>query len=177
MTLRVRELDKIQDKRAVEAIDTGFETDAIFELIARERTLELVERKLQKPMLKRYSIREVFAPWGRWERGWVAEDSAVRGFACVEHEPWHERLVLWFLYVEPAYRRRGVGRSLLAQVESFGREVEASHVWLETSNVNVPGVRAYNQLGYTLCGADALHYGSYMPNETALFLAKRLGGG
>jgi ribosomal protein S18 acetylase RimI-like enzyme len=93
----------------------------------------------------------------------------------VEHEPWHERLVLWFLYIEPAYRRQGVGRALLAQVEAYGRAVGASHVWLETSNVNVPGVRAYNRLGYTLCGADVLHYGSYMPNETALYLAKRLG--
>lgn len=98
----------------------------------------------------------------------------MRGFATVEYEPWHERLLLWFLYIEPAYRRRGVGRALLDQVEAFGREVGASHVWLETSNVNVPGVRAYNRLGYTLCGADALYYGSYMPDETALYLAKRL---
>jgi ribosomal protein S18 acetylase RimI-like enzyme len=175
MPLQVRTLDKLKDRRSVEAIDTGFETDTIFELVTHDRSLELVERKLQKPLLKRYSIREVFAPWARWQRGWVAEDTAVRGFATVEHEPWHERLILWFLYIEPAYRRRGVGRALLEHVEAFGREVGASHVWLETSNVNVPGVRAYNRLGYTLCGADALYYGSYMPGETAIYLAKRLG--
>jgi hypothetical protein len=50
----------------------------------------------------------------------------------------------------------------------------ASHVWLETSNVNVPGVRAYERLGYTLCGADALYYESYMPGESAIFMAKGL---
>ena len=176
MTLNVRELDKAKDRRAIEAIDTGFETDTVFDLVTRERSLELVERKLQKPLLKRYSIREVFAPWARWRQGWVAEDSGVRGFATVEHEPWHERLILWFLYIEPAYRRRGVGRALLEHVEAYARAVGANHVWLETSNVNVPGVRAYQRLGYTLCGADALYYGSYMPNETALYLAKRLDG-
>ena len=64
----------------------------------------------------------------------------VRGFATVEHEPWHARLVLWFLYIQPAWRRRGLGRGLLERVEAHGRRVGASHVWLETSNVNVPGV-------------------------------------
>ena len=47
-------------------------------------------------------------------------------------------------------------------------------VWLETSNVNVPGVAAYERLGYTLCGADRLFYGPYMRGETAIYLAKML---
>jgi len=54
------------------------------------------------------------------------------------------------------------------------RAVGASHVWLETSNVNVPGVRAYERLGYALCGVDRLYYGSYMPGEAAIYLAKEL---
>lgn len=69
MTLQVRELDKAKDRRSVEAIETGFETDTIFDLVVGERSLELVERRLQKPLLKRYSIGEVFAPWARWQRG------------------------------------------------------------------------------------------------------------
>jgi ribosomal protein S18 acetylase RimI-like enzyme len=174
MALQVRALDKVSDRQSIEAIDTSFETDTIFDLVAHERSLQLVERKLRQPLLKRYSIDEVFAPWSRWQRGWVAEDTNVRGFATVEYEPWHERLILWFLYIAPDYRRRGAGRALLEHVEAFGREVGASHVWLETSNVNVPGVRAYERLGYTLCGADALYYSSYMPNETAIYLAKGL---
>jgi ribosomal protein S18 acetylase RimI-like enzyme len=105
----------------------------------------------------------------------VAEDGGVRGFATVEHEAWHQRLVLWFLYIEQGWRRSGLGRALLEQVEAYGRKVSATHVWLETSNVNVPGVRAYNRLGYSLCGADTLYYGAYMPGETALYLAKPLG--
>ncbi len=63
---------------------------------------------------------------------------------------------------------------MLERVEAYGRKVGASHVWLETSNVNVPGVTAYHRLGYTLCGADRLYYGSYMPGETAIYLAKML---
>ncbi len=170
----IRELNRATDRRGVEAIDTSFETATVFDVVTGARSIELVERTLPAPRTKRYSIDEVFAPWARWSAGWVAEDDAIRGFATVAHEPWHERLVLWFLYIAPAYRRRGIGRALLERVEANGRDVGATHVWLETSNVNVPGVRAYERLGYTLCGVDRLYYGSYMPGEAAIYLAKSL---
>jgi ribosomal protein S18 acetylase RimI-like enzyme len=171
----IRELNRRNDRAAVEAIETSFETDVIFDVVTSTRGFALEERPLPQPITKRYSIDEVFASWASWQRGWVAEvDGVICGFATVEYEPWHQRLVLWFLYIEPAFRRRGVGRALLAEVEQHGRKVGATQVWLETSNVNVPGVRAYERLGYTLCGVDALYYGSYMPGESALYLAKSL---
>ncbi|HVV86580.1 MAG TPA: GNAT family N-acetyltransferase [Kofleriaceae bacterium] len=174
-TFTIRALDRGKDRRGCEAVDTAFETPTIFEVVVRPRGLELVERALEQPRVKRYSIGEVFAPWASWDHGWVAEEGGViRGFGTVEYEAWHGRLVLWFLYVSPAWRRRGVGRALLAEAEAHGRSLGATHVWLETSNVNVPGVAAYERLGYALCGADTFFYGSYMPCETALYLAKPL---
>jgi GNAT superfamily N-acetyltransferase len=173
MTL-IRELDRARDRRAVEAIDTGFETSSIFEVVTGARAIELVERPLPAPRTKRYSIAEVFAPWASWEVGWVADDDGVRGFATAAYEAWHQRLVLWFLYVDPPWRRRGVGRALLERVEAYGREQGATHVWLETSSVNVPGIAAYQRLGYALCGVDRLYYGAYMPGEAAIYLAKPL---
>ncbi len=170
----VRALDREADRRAVEAIDTAFETESVFDVVTTDRRMELVERRLDAPRTKRYSIDEVFATWAQWDRGWVADDGGVRGFATVAYEAWHRRLILWFLYVAPAWRRRGVGRALLERVEAHGREVGADHVWLETSNVNVPGIAAYTRLGYTLCGFDRLYYGDYMPGEAAIYLAKPL---
>ncbi len=175
MTIAIRAIDRVRDRRGCEAIDTGFTTDTIFDLVTTARQISLVERALEAPIVKAYSIGEVFAPWARWNRGWVADDGgAIRGFATVEYEAWHGRLVLWFLYVAPEFRRQGVGRALLAEAEAYGRASGASHVWLETSNVNVPGVAAYEKLGYSLCGADRLYYGEYMPGETAIYLAKPL---
>ena len=180
VSFTIRELNRNRDRRGVEAIDTAFDTDVVFDLVTHARGIELVERRLAQPLTKRYSIGEVFAPWASWDRGWVAEDVAgdgppvVRGFATAAYEAWHARVVLWFLYIAPGWRRRGIGRALLANVEAYGRSVEATHVWLETSNVNVPGVAAYERLGYSLCGADRLYYGDYMPGETALYLAKSL---
>jgi len=172
--MTIRDLDRKTDRRAVEAIDTAFETATVFDVVTTARRIELVERPLAVPLVKRYSMAEVFAPWAGWQVGWVADDGGVRGFATVAFEEWHERLVLWFLYVSPAWRRRGVGRALLERAEAHGRSVGATHVWLETSNVNVPGVAAYTRLGYSLCGADGLYYGSYMPGEAAIYLAKPL---
>jgi ribosomal protein S18 acetylase RimI-like enzyme len=172
--MKIRDLNRTTDRRGIEAIDTSFETSSVFDLVTGPRQIELVERRLAAPQIKRYSIGEVFAPWARWSAGWVADDGAIRGFAAVDHEPWHARLVLWFLYISPDYRRRGVGRALLERAEAYGRDAGASHVWLETSNVNVPGVAAYERLGYALCGADRLYYGDYMPGETAIYLAKML---
>jgi ribosomal protein S18 acetylase RimI-like enzyme len=170
----VRPLHRGRDRAGCEAIDTAFTTATVFDLVTTARRIELVERTLDAPLVKAYSIGEVFAPWARWSRGWVAVDAGgtIRGFATAEYEAWHARLVLWFLYVAPAWRRRGVGRALLAEVEGYGASAGASHVWLETSNVNVPGVAAYERLGYSLCGVDRLYYGDYMPGETALYLAK-----
>jgi ribosomal protein S18 acetylase RimI-like enzyme len=174
MPITIRELDRTTDRRGIEAIDTSFQTSTIFELATTPRKIELVERTLEQPLTKRYSIREVFAPWASWEVGWVADDDGIHGFATVEYEPWHTRLVLWFLYIAPAWRRRGVARALLDEVEAYGRDCGANNVWLETSNVNVPAVAAYERLGFSLCGADRLFYGAYMPGETAIYLAKTL---
>lgn len=174
MTFQIRELDRKRDRKAVEAIDTSFETPTVFDLVTGDRRIDLVERTLETPLTKRYEIDEVFAHWASWEVGWVAEADGVRGFAAVEYEGWNERLNLWFLYIAPEWRRRGVGRALIERVETHGRRVGASHVWIETSSVNVPGVRAYERLGYSLCGADRTYYGEYMPGETAIFLSKSL---
>ena len=173
--MTIRELSRAADRRGVEAIDTSFQTSTVFDVVTGPRSIELVERTLDEPMTKRYSIGEVFAPWASWDTGWVAEDDgAIRGFATVGYEAWHQRLVLWFMYISPAWRRRGLGREFLARAEANGRARGATHVWLETSSANVPGVAAYSRLGYALCGADTLYYGSYMPGETAIYLAKRL---
>ncbi len=174
MTFTIRELDRKKDRKAVEAIDTAFETTSVFELVTSERRIELVERTLEAPIVKRYYIDEVFAEWASWEVGWVADEDGVRGFAAVEYESWNGRLNLWFLYIAPEWRRRGVGRALIERVEAHGRKVGASHVWLETSSSNVPGVRAYERLGFSLCGADRTYYERYMPGETAIFLTKML---
>ena len=111
-----------------------------------------------------------------WDTGFVAEqDGSICGFAAVEYEAWHALLVLWHLYVPPERRRTGVGGALLAHAEAHGRACGARHVWLETTNVNVPGIAAYERLGYALSGLDRTEYATLpYADETALYLTKLL---
>ena len=164
------------DQPGVMAIETVYETETIFDVVVDARRIELVEKKLAAPRVKRYPIADAFASWAQWDTAWVAEvDGVIAGFAAVEYVPWHVRLILWHLYVSPAQRGKGIARQLMARVEEHGRACGASHVWLETSNVNPPGIAAYERLGYALCGADVLFYED-MPyaDERALYFAKKL---
>jgi ribosomal protein S18 acetylase RimI-like enzyme len=157
------------------AIDTAFETSTTYDVVASPLELRLVERTLEKARVKRYAIEDAFAHWSSWDTGFVADEGGIVGFAGVEYEAWHRRVVLWHLYVVPARRRSGIGRALLERVEAFGRERGAKQVWLETSNINVPGIAAYARLGYALCGMDTTEYeGLPYADETAIYLAKAL---
>jgi len=171
----VREMNRKADRAGVAAIETGFETRSVFDVTVTPRRLELVERPLLAPVVKRYPIEDVFAAWARWTTAWVAVADRIIGFAAVEYEAWHARLNLWHIYVAPERRREGIGRALLARVEAHGRERGARRVWLETSNVNVPGIAAYARLGYTLCGVDTTYYeGTPAAAESAVYLSKPL---
>lgn len=173
--LTVREMNRAADRRGVAALDTSFQTTSVFDVVVAPHRIELVERALSAPLTKRYPIEDVFAHWASWRTGFVAEDDEICGFAAVEHEPWHSRLVLWHLYVAPERRRLGIARALLARVEQHGRDLGARRVWLETSNVNVPGITAYARLGYSLCGADTTYYeATAAAAESAIYLSKPL---
>ncbi|MBC8068633.1 MAG: GNAT family N-acetyltransferase [Deltaproteobacteria bacterium] len=175
MAYTIREIDRAADHAGVAAIDTAFETPSVFELAIGDRRLELVERTLPQPRIKRYDIAELFAPWCTWDHGYVAVDGGVVGVAAVEYEPWHRRLTLWHLYVDRRRRHEGIARALLERVEAHGRAIGALRVWLETSTVNVPGIAAYARLGYTLCGVDSTYYeATDVADEVAVYLSKPL---
>lgn len=178
MAITIRKMNRRADRRGVEAIDTSFATTSVYDVVVGARRIEIVERALPAPRVKRYPIADAFAPWCTWDTAFVAcdADGSLVGFAAVEYEAWHARLVLWHLYVAPRSRRTGVGRALLARCEDHGRSHGARRIWLETSNVNVPGIAAYERLGYAVCGLDHTVYDTLpYADETAIYLAKSLG--
>lgn len=176
MAVTIRPMDRARDRADAAAIDTSFETDVVYDVTRSGLSLALVERRLATPRQKRYSLGEAFAAWSTWDTGWVAEDDgAIVGFAGVEYEAWHARLVLWHLYVTRAHRRAGVGRALHAEVEAHGRRLGARTLWLETTSANVPGIAAYARLGYALCGLDVTVYDTLpYADEAAIYLSRPL---
>jgi len=87
-------------------------------------------------------------------------DGELAGFACLRvvpcllyAAPYAE---LTELYVEPAYRRRGVGRALIAAAERLARERAAEDVIIMTRINNAAAQALYRTMGYDSY-AVALH--------------------
>jgi ribosomal protein S18 acetylase RimI-like enzyme len=111
-----------------------------------------------------------------WESTWLALDRGRPvGVAATEYQNWNRRVVIWHLYVNPDQRRRGIGRRLLETALAAAHEAGARTAWLETSSLNLPGVRAYERLGFRLCGLDtSLYDATPAEGEVALFLCRKL---
>jgi ribosomal protein S18 acetylase RimI-like enzyme len=164
------------DAAAIAAIDTSFSTETVFRVEVSEDAIRLREEALDRPLTKRLPLNDLADPDRPWEKAFVAIDGeTIVGFAATARSNWNGRLALWHLYVEPAHRGRGVGRALLARVMDEAVASGADHVWLETSNLNVPAVAFYRRLGFALCGADTtLYAGTPAEGEIALFFARKV---
>jgi ribosomal protein S18 acetylase RimI-like enzyme len=174
--IAIREARLPDDAAAIEAIDTSFTTDAVFDVEASGDGFALRERRLPAPLAKRFPLDDVRSDARPWSHAFVAADGgACLGFAAAGLEPWNRRLVLWHLYVQSGARGRGIGRRLVERIADLGRELGARHIWLETSNLNAPGVAAYRALGFRLTGIDTTLYdGTPAEGETALFFSRSI---
>lgn len=176
--LTIRPAQWPQDIAALTALDTEMVTEQIYRPVREELAFRLVEERVDPPLRKRYPL-DPRDPQQRqdWDFTAVAEEEGdLAGFAAAQYVAWNRRVVLWHLYVAPAFRRRGVGSQLLNGVEAFAQSVEARCVWLETQNVNVPAIRFYRHYGFQFCGFDEALYDpkSLERDEIALFFSYRL---
>ena len=174
--LKLRPARWPQDIAALAALDTELVTEQIYRPVRDDLAFRVVEEDVDPPLRKRYPL-DAADPQERqdWDFTAVAEEEGeLAGFAAAQHVAWNRRVVLWHLYVAPAFRRQGVGSQLLYAVEVFARSVEARCVWLETQNVNVPAIRFYRHYGFQFCGFDEILYdpGTLDRDEIALFFVK-----
>jgi ribosomal protein S18 acetylase RimI-like enzyme len=168
-----------RDRAAVADLNTSFTTDRIYRVTRDESSVRLEAVTVSPPMTRIFpladEIRSGILPW---DVGYVAViANAVVGFAASSYQSWNRRLVLWHLYVSAQSRGQGVARALLVLVEAEGRRRGARHIWLETSNLNHPGIEAYRRLGFSFVGVDVTLYdGTPAEGQTAVFLSRSIAG-
>ena len=174
--VEIRRAEVERDSQLIRRIDTSFETATIFEVQRAARGFRLVEQAAAPPVVKRFPLDDLSSTTHEWEQSWLALDREQPvGVVATQHDGWNKRVVVWHLYVDAGYRRRGIGRCLLETALDAGREAGMRTAWLETSNLNVPGVRAYERLGFELCGLDtSLYVGTAAEGEVSLFLCRGL---
>jgi GNAT superfamily N-acetyltransferase len=174
---RIRPAKLPDDIDAVLALDISYDTDVIFGARFDDGLIALEEVRLERPIRKSFPLNDLHDPIMPWTIGLVAVDDADRiiGFVAAEFRAWNRRLVLWHLYVDRQARGKGVARRLVEAIQAQAKRAGALHIWLETSNLNVPGVKAYGQLGFHVSGLDSTLYdGTSAQGEFALFLSRRV---
>jgi GNAT superfamily N-acetyltransferase len=167
----VRDFDAALDAEAVTRLDTSYTSNCIYEVRRAVDVLLLEPSPLDHPRVQRFPV-DLKAD--EFEHGKVAVlHGAVRGFIGWAFAPWNRRMTIWHFYVDLPYRRRGGGKILMDAALEWARRAAAVTAWVETSQVNYPGIAAYQRLGFEICGFDTtLYRGSLGPDEVAVFLSR-----
>ena len=166
-----------QDREGLSTLDTGFVTDRIYRVVTTELGFMLHEERVDPPLQKSYGSL-VEEDLERFPFTQVAEDGhAIVGFAAAGGLEWNRRVLLWHLYVAPAWRGQGIGRALVDRALAYARGLGARALYVETPNINYPAVRFYRGLGFTLAGLDTSLYDPRGPGagEVALYLVREVG--
>jgi len=74
------------------------------------------------------------------------------------------------MYVDPAFRGRGIGRVLLGFLEQAAAEHGCNQLLLETGVRQVEAIGLYEAAGFTHCGP----FGNYQPDPHSVFLVKEI---
>ena len=105
----------------------------------------------------------------------VAEkDSELIGYALVLYRPHSDLARLYSIAVAARYRKRGIGRQLLAAAEKAARRRGCRAMRLEVHEHNTHAIGRYERSGYRLFGR---HRDYYDDHGDALRFEKPLGAG
>jgi putative acetyltransferase len=74
------------------------------------------------------------------------------------------------MYVRPEFRRRGISRLILAELERWAAGLGYSESVLETGNQQDEAIQLYHHFGY----AEIPNYGNYEGTETSICMSKKL---
>ena len=126
------------------------------------------------PYEKRYNIDE------RDLKSYISNSDRAIFLAYVDHhvvgqiiirKNWNKYAYIEDLIVDVAYRRQGIGVTLLEQAKRWAKEKKLPGIMLETQNNNVAACILYESFGFTLEGVDFYLYKGLNPStdEIALY--------
>ena len=183
--LEIKSLSAL-DRESISRIITGYVTTEQYKITYSESemntlfALELVT--LDKPYIKHYDPvdDEEFAEYQSilehgLSLGAYVDDRLV-GLALVDPQPWNNSLRVHEFHVMEGQRGKGIGRLLMNTVFEKGRAANFRIVICETQHTNVPAIRFYRRMGFTLEAIDLSLYTNhdYPDNEVAVFMKYKL---
>ncbi len=175
------------DEALLERLIVGYTSHEVYR-VTRDETLDTIRFALQLVMLEQ-PFKKRYPPLDPTEMqryrdlaaaghvfGAFADEICV-GIALCEPQRWNSSLYVWEFHIAPEYHRKGIGQALMAAVEAHARAEEMRCVVCETQTTNVPAIRFYRAMGFTIDAVDVSLYTNddIERGEVAVFLKKRVG--
>ncbi|HEY1390132.1 MAG TPA: GNAT family N-acetyltransferase [Ktedonobacterales bacterium] len=181
----IRPLSDI-DAALLERLITGYTSSEMYR-VTRVETLDMIRFELQlialeQPFVKRYPLLDA-TELQRYRDLAAAGHTfgAFKGEMCVgialcEPQRWNSSLYVWEFHIASEFQRQGAGRALMAAVEAHARDERLRCVVCETQTTNVPAIRFYRALGFTVDAVDISLYTNddIERGEVAVFMKKRI---
>ena len=179
----IRPLVTVEQSLLERLITAGYTSTEAYQ-VAREETpdrirFELWLIQLDQPVVKRYPldgqmIARYLALVAAGHAFGAFVDEACVGVALCEPHAWNASLFIHEFRIAPDFQRMGIGRALMAAVEEHARAEGMRCVVCETQNTNVPAIRFYRALGFTLDAVDISLYSNddLARGEVAVFMKK-----
>jgi ribosomal protein S18 acetylase RimI-like enzyme len=104
------------------------------------------------------------------------EGETCIGIALCEPQRWNSSLSVWEFHIALEFQRQGIGRALMAAVEAHARDEGLRCIVCETQTTNMPAIRFYRTLGFTVDAVDISLYANddIERGEIAVFMKKRV---
>jgi ribosomal protein S18 acetylase RimI-like enzyme len=156
------EKDKWQDFR----FDFNYTSHSFYDIEINRSDSGFDVLFVKKPFAVPYENRpdendRLFDPWWDDVKAWGIEENGTL-IAIIETavEEWSNRLRVTELWVDAAYRRRGIASALMDVAVKRAKDEKRRVVMLETQSRNETAIAFYLDYGFTLIGFDACAYGN-----------------
>ena len=102
----------------------------------------------------------------------VYDGDALIAIALSDIAQWNKHFWLHEFHVHPAHQGRDIGQQLMTAVITKAQETDCRLIVCETQNTNVPAIRFYRNMGFSIEGIDTSLYVDL--DEVAVFMKYHL---
>jgi streptothricin acetyltransferase len=166
-------------------IEAGYQSQEHYQVTKeeaeQETTIHLELVPFDEPYTKRWEItdhdREFYGKIVAQGHSLAAYDGTqLVGLAIAEVRRWNQTFWIWEFHVAPSHKGRGIGREMMSQMTELALSLEMRTMLVETQSTNLPAIRFYRAVGFSIEGVDLSYYTNQdaPDGEVAIFMKKRV---
>lgn len=136
-----------------------YQTKQYYDIEVLSMGFQLIQKEYDQP--KQHMYEDVL--FSDWLEAPIAfglfEDDQLLGIIEGNMESWHSIFRITNVFIEEAYRRLGIGSTLMKHMITYVlHNLEVRGIMLETQTCNVPAIQLYQSFGFELCAIHTHEY-------------------